>query len=354
MGALSLKFVEDTLTNTEDPQRAASLHKELFLSSRSPIGTSTSPHFSNVNREEARALYDTLKNYVLSTGRFTYKILRPYLWMNVNELGLDPDAPWWGFEFETGYISEEARSTALAYCWDNFDNVTFDGEGEGQFPSEVTFAPENMSSFIEGTAPGYQFTQFLNDHNHLTNLTHCTGIGTHINISIPEMRNQQWTKDFDTRLQYVVATLNRTLGTISQESNKYYFGRERLYAGFSDNADEDNNTWLEGKLFRTTYDIEVFQRYVRVCHALTKVLQKVWHSDTDTYYFCSNILDMFEDPTLEPMMDGIDQYPDPSLITMDEWGESTPSFYYDDDEDEEEEWYSDDDDCECDDEEDYY
>lgn len=354
MGALSLKFVEDTLTNTEDPQRAKSLHKELFLSSRSPIGTSTSPHFSNVNREEARALYDTLKNYVLSTGRFTYKILRPYLWMNVNELGLDPDAPWWGFEFETGYISEEARSTALAYCWDNFDNVTFDGEGEGHFPSEVTFAPENMSSFIEGTAPGYQFTQFLNDHNPLTNLTHCTDIGTHINISIPEMRNAQRTKDFDTRLWYVVATLNRTLGTISQESNKYYFGRERLYAGFSDNADGDNNTWLEGKLFRTTYDIEVFQRYVRVCHALTKVLQKVWHSDTDTYYFCSNILDMFEDPTLEPMMDGIDQYPDPSLITMDEWGESTPSFYYDDDEDEEEEGYSDDDDCECDDEEDYY
>ena len=351
MGALSLKFVEDTLTNTEDKQRATILHRELFLSSRDHVLAYTFPPFSNVNREEARALYDTLKNYVLSTGRFTHKNLRPYLWMNVNELGLDPDAPWWGFEFETGYISKEARSTALAYCWDNFDNVTFDGEGEGDFPSEVTFAPENMSSFIEGTAPGYQFTQFLNDHNHLTNLTHCTDIGTHINISIPEMRNTQWTKDLDTRLWYVVATLNCTLGTISQESNKYYFGRERLYGGFSSNADEDDNTWLEGKLFRTTYDIEVFQRYVRVCQALTKVLQKVWHSDTNTYYFCSNILDMFEDPTLEPMMGGIDQYPDPSLITMDEWGESTNS-PYDEEEEEEDEWYSDDDDCECDDEED--
>ena len=348
MGALSLKFVEDTLTNTADPQRAASLHKELFLSSRDHVHAPTSTPFSNVNREEARALYDTLKNYVLSNGRFTYKSLRPYLWMNVNEMGLDPDAPWWGFEFETGYSSRKARSTALAYCWDNFENVTFDGEGEGPFPSEVTFAPENMSSFIEGTAPGYQFTQFLNDHNTLTNRTHHTDIGTHINISIPEMRKVQWTKDFDTRLWYVVTTLNRTLGTIDPESNNYYFGRGRLYAGFGSNSDEDNNNWLEGKLFRTTYDIEVFQRYVRVCQALTKVLQKFWHSDTNTYYFCSNILDMFEDPTLEPMMDGIDQYPDSSLITMNEWGESTHSSYYA----EEEEWYSDDDDCECDDEED--
>ena len=347
MGALSLKFVEDTLTNTEDLQRASDLHRELYTSGREYNYGTTPTSFSNVNREEARALYDTLKNYVLSNGRFTHKSLRPYLWMDVNELGLDPDAPWWGFEFETGYISREARSTVLAYCWDNFDNVTFDGEGEGHFPSEVTFAPENMSSFIEGTAPGYQFTQFLSDHNPLTNRTQYTCIGTHINISIPEMRKVQWTTDFDKKLWYVVSTLNRTLGTISRESNEYYFGRDVLYGGFGSNSDEANNTWLEGKLFRTTYDIEVFKRYVRVCQALTKVLQKVWHSDTNTYHFCANILDMFEDPMLEPVMAGIEQYPCYSLITMHEWGKSTNSSSYG-----EQEWFSDDDDYECDDEED--
>lgn len=345
MGALSLKFVEDTLTNTEDPQKAADLHRELFMSSRDYTLASASTRFSNVNREEARALYDTLKNYVQRTGRFTYKSLRPYLWRDVNEMGLDPEVPWWGFEFETGYISKEARATALAYCWDNFDNVTFDGEGEGHFPSEVTFAPENMSSFIEGTAPGYKFTKFLSDHAALTNRTVYANIGTHINISIPEMRRVSWSGDFAKKVMRVTHVLNRTLGTIDRESNEYYFGREVLYGGFDSNSDEATNYWLEGKLFRTTYDIEVFKRYLRVCQALTKVLQKVWHSDTDTYYFCANILDMFEDPTLEPVMGERDEYPDRSLVTMFEWGESVHSC--DDDEWDDYEC----DDCECDDDE---
>ena len=65
------------------------------------------------------------------------------------------------------------------------------------------------------------------------------------------------------------------------------------------------------------------------------------------YYFCANILDMFEDPMLEPVMAGIDQYPDHSLITMNEWGEPINS------RDDEDEVY-DDCCCECDDEEDCY
>src|SRR6187431_966656 len=88
-------------------------------------------NFDNVDVPAAFAMYEQLKERVLSTGCFGAKVFRPYEHTDVNEMGLDPEQPWVGFEFETGYASADSMRKCLSYCWDSFDNVTFDSEGEG-------------------------------------------------------------------------------------------------------------------------------------------------------------------------------------------------------------------------------
>jgi hypothetical protein len=73
------------------------------------------------------------------------------------------------------------------------------------------------------------------------------------------------------------------------------FGRSRLYGGFYAQA-RPNGTWMEGKLFRTTYAIEQFQSYLRTCRALTKLATAFVEGGTVTslgrYRYVTNLYEM--------------------------------------------------------------
>ena len=257
-------------------------------------------NFDSVDVPAAFAMYEQLKERVLSTGCFGAKVFRPYDHTNVTEMGLDPSQPWIGFEFETGYASKDAMRKCLGYCWDSFDNVTFDSEGEGQHFSEVTFAPANLSSFADQSAPAAQYMKFLSDNREMTYNSGESAIGTHVNISLPVMRGR--TQQTAQMLYNIIPALNRSLGTLSADDNLGFFGRERLYAGFFLNSDNHNNSWFEGKLFRTTYDYTQYRKYIRVSRGLIKAIEALVEAN-GTGFYISNLFDLLSNPdAVEPVV----------------------------------------------------
>ena len=251
----------------------------------------------SIDVDAARAMYDELKEFVLWRGSLIGKCFRPYLCTNVNDMGLDPSQPWWGFEFETGYSSPDAMREALGHCWDSYDNVTFDSEGEGNYYSEVTFAPANMSDFLDSTAPARKYMNYLSDNNELTYNSGAAFVGTHINISVPSMRNTTGNDTvIYTKLCSVQSALNYSVGYMDYPQLNQIFGRAPLYGGFFLNSDDIGNYWFEGKVFRTTYEEKVFDGYVKAAEGITKAIQYLL--DNKGVPFISNMFELLADPTV--------------------------------------------------------
>lgn len=250
----------------------------------------------SIDVEAAHVMYDELKEFVLRRGSLFGKCFRPYLCTDVNDMGLDPAQPWWGFEFETGYSSEDAMREALGHCWDSYDNVTFDSEGEGEYYSEVTFAPANMSDFLDSTAPARRYMNYLSDNSSLTYNSGKAFVGTHINISVPSMRNTMDSTTIYSQLCDVRRALNYSVGYMGYPELKQIFGRAPLYGGFFLNTDDKGNYWFEGKVFRTTYEEKVFDGYVKASEGITKAIQYL--VDNRDVPFISNMFDLLVDPTV--------------------------------------------------------
>lgn len=249
----------------------------------------SSPSFPYpVNREACITLLNQIRDYVVARGYLNSKMLRPWEVADIYS-DLDRSEPWLGFEFETGYVSHAARSDVIAYTWDNFDNVCFDWEGEGASPVEITFAPAEVSKFDNKTADAYQFMKYLSDNKKLVERTEYNDVGTHVNISHPELNSEN--------SGAASAFLNNTIRKLGEDHHNFgeLFGREHLYGGFFGRFG-NKATWLEGKLFRTTYDIEQFDNYVRVSKALVAVLDAYLTSDTNRTYgdTCTNFMDVLD------------------------------------------------------------
>jgi hypothetical protein len=213
--------------------------------------------------EAALRILEQIRENTVRRGYLGSKGLRPWVYNIGSMRALDQGQTWWGFEFETGYDTEEDRSRAVAYAWDNYDNVVFDAEGEG-YESEITFAPAARSSFEDGTAPAYQFMQYLGQMSG-TYYTGETDVGTHWNFSHPCFRGSD--DAARNNVEFVARVLNSTLGKASgPELWQEFFGRSYLYGGFF-----VRSGYIEGKLFRTTYDFSQFQRYLKVVKAMDKI-----------------------------------------------------------------------------------
>lgn len=286
----------------------------------------------------AEAMYNEVKQYVVTRGYLAGKWFRPYLWTNVNEMGLDPNQPWWGFEFETGYSSQEAMSTALTYCWDSHDNVTFDSEGEGEYYSEVTFAPANMSSFLTNQAPAQDYINYLSDNKQLTNNTWQAFIGTHINISVPSMRATDVSDpSVYKRLAGIQRVLNRSVGSMTSDQLMQRFGRSPLYGGFFLNQDNNGNYWFEGKVFRTTYDAAVFENYVTVAEGITRAIQYL-ETNRDVH-FIKNMDQLLGNPDTAIEAGSSEEFNPSNCSLSDDGGQNYGYFSSDfDDDDDDEDW----------------
>lgn len=337
MGALTLETVR-----RETEAKNDSFIRDLYFSSN-PNQISRARYyvtrgygewdFSSVDVQAAFEMYQQVKEQVLHYGSFAGKYLRPYLYTDVNDMGLDPEQPWVGWEFETGYASPTAMRQALGYCWDNFDNVTFDSEGEGAYYSEVTFAPANLSSFVDEAAPAAQYIKYLSDNRELTYFSGEANVGTHVNISLPRMRKHTPADHYV--FSQVVTAMNRSLGTLSRDDNQEFFGRERLYAGFFHNSDGKDNSWFEGKVFRTTYDYEVYKKYVRVSRGLIKAIEALLETNGRGNHI-SNMFELLSNPDdVTPIIGDVSGYTSsPSMshegYSLDSWDQDNDDSYYDD------------------------
>lgn len=140
-----------------------------------------------LTEERARLLLTELRDVVISQGFFYDKVLRPWVFdPNIYE-NLDPNAVWWGWEFETGYKSDSDRSLVVEHVWDNWDGVTFDCEGNG-YESEITFVPQEMNRFLDGTADACEFVHYLESQEDRIDPEGGPFVGTHINFSFPAFR----------------------------------------------------------------------------------------------------------------------------------------------------------------------
>lgn len=276
-----------------------------------------------VDREAALKAYSKALEMVKARGCLNGKGMRPYYYEDQSTL--DRNQPWWGFEFETGYAKQEDMANALEYAWNIAEGgVSFDHEGESAYPSEVTFAPIEMSRVLDGTAPACKFIKYLSDNN----LGHSQGsawIGTHFNFSLPNITG--WYE----AAEYVI---NNTLHKLSGD-RETYFGRRNIYGGA-----QSRNDWVEIKLFRTTYDYKQFMYYVDVCHALTRVAAGAEAGNLSSRHYCSNFEEMIGHPEVKP------QYEQDSSLTgssegpyvSGEHGYYYSSDNYDDDYDDDEEF----------------
>lgn len=250
----------------QDKKQGVSLRQEITAAINAGPGALW--HHRN-DRETLMRCYEQIKTYILDHGWVRNKHLRPWFIDPDFYKSLNRDEVWWGFEFETGYKSYADRGTAIEHVWDNYHGVCFDSEGEGAAAVEITFTPAEQSKFMDGTAPADSFMRWLSANRVLTQKTDANGVGTHINISAPGLTTDNQAK-VHAAMTLTLARIPHTIKGVGN-ARQFMFGRANLYGGWhSHNAGKD--AWLEGKLFRTTYEYDVFRRYVQVCAAFSKAL----------------------------------------------------------------------------------
>lgn len=251
------------------------------------------------DRESALVVYEQLKQYVMQNGYFRAKVLRPWELDDQLYAGLNRAEPWWGFEFETGYVNTQSRAAAVEHVWDNFNGTCFDAEGEGDAAVEITFGPEEVSKFEDGTAQAARFMNWLDANPGRVYHGGGTNVGTHINVSHPmlTLNNRAAVCNAMNRSVGAIPRTNEGVGSLRQ----LMFGRATLYGGFYSQG-VGENVWLEGKLFRTAYTRPVFDRYIKVCKALTTALgfiaeqiadpANAWAGEVKAYPYVSNLYEM--------------------------------------------------------------
>ena len=259
-----------------------------------------------VTAADAESLMTEIRTYLCRTGYVPGKMFRP--WEIDADLysSLDQDDAWMGWEFETGWRSADARLAVVTHIHDTWDNMCFDYEGEGSNPVEITFAPANESSFDDGTAPAFQFMQYVNTNQQLIEKTGYSHVGTHLNFSTPAIRADGGrSSNRSIFAQKVADVINNSIHKLPQGDHRHrYFGRNNIYGGAYLRSDPASTTfWIECKLFRTAYTLEEFRNYMRTGKALIRIAKYLEDAANVTVrMFVSNlegVIERGEEPILE-------------------------------------------------------
>lgn len=268
MGIVNKEIFADKYASDEGVRREAALAVNQYHASH--------PYGYGVDRESALQVYDQIKNYIMRVGYMAGKALRPWDIDNTIYSQLNREEPWFGVELETGFVSQEARAEVISDIWDRWDNVVFDSEGDGDYPSEITFAPVEVSKFDSGEAPVMQYMEMIsNEHKDKMYRSRQPYVGTHFNFSFPELNQHNIIR--------VVARLNEILDGLPlklppnarKNTRSVLFGRQSIYGGFYARQSGDRQAvWIEGKMFRTTYDIKQFRGYIEVMKRFVHLAQK--------------------------------------------------------------------------------
>lgn len=258
-----------------------------------------------LNREACEKVLNAVKIYAKGHGHMPIsKGLRPYSYDDLSTL--NREQAWWGFEFECGFTSSEARAEAIEYAWEIADGVTFDAEGEGRHYSEITFLPSEESKFEDGTAPAYKFMQWCSDHPDACYNSGYSNVGTHLNVSHPKLDTSN--------VSAIAYSLNNSIHHLPYEMEganvrQTMFGRIRIYGGAYSRSG-GNKRWIEVKLFRTTYDIEQFKNYIKSAKALTRCIDALLAAGvtgSENRMYVANLYEVWKDGA-EPIVARSDSY----------------------------------------------
>lgn len=224
----------------------------------------------------AVGLLEYCERQIKENGTIFHKSNRPWQLLDLSKK-LDPTKTWVGFEFETGFETEQALRDVMGWVWDNTMHSVMDREGGNRYPVEITFAPDYMENYLEGKSDMHRLYAYIASKNY--QLTPSQYSGTHANISVPSFRS----RDNRWKMTYVRHILNSILqsGYIDRRTA---FGREPY--GWCYQA--DTGVHLEFKLFLSGENVEAFNRHVRTTHAIVQAIEYMYaevltgaHNDFD-------------------------------------------------------------------------
>lgn len=224
-----------------------------------------------VTLERARAIIRSVKETTLKTRQG--KINRPFELVPLQSR-LDPDQPWIGWEIECGWANQESYHEVVEYIWNYHRHVTIDTEGHGNYPSEITFPPQNADKMFSGKAQVHRFLKWVARREDVipSYWTTRQAIGTHLNISTPKYRELCARTLYNSDIAPRISSLLREL---TDDQKQQLFGRRNPY-GYAYSNGQGANSWIEFKLFHSTLNPAQFAGYCRVAERMTKLVD----------YFC--------------------------------------------------------------------
>jgi hypothetical protein len=223
------------------------------------------------NNQLKSALVAGMDNYLARIKRGNLdKGTRPWEVVNVTQ-SLDAGQAWIGVEWETGFCSRAEYEGAVQWLWENHHNWAVDDEGIGPYRGEFTFPPVEFERFAAGDTIMDSMRQWMADNsiatptawNQILNsdgspYRHYAdprdGWGCHVNISIPETRdNVQKTQHLSRFMKHIFTNVLDGNYNVTQD----LFGRDP-YGWGSSRSGTDGTSWIEWKLFHTpASDVEV-------------------------------------------------------------------------------------------------
>jgi hypothetical protein len=195
------------------------------------------------------------------------KGVRPWQLVNMTAK-LDPNQPWFGIEYETGYASKKAYQKVINYLWKNHPLTAIDHEGCGNYPCEITFGPVNMETFMANNYAMDRLINYANMNGAPKSGNNGNNVGTHINVSTPAYRTMKPDKQ-----ARVVQVLNSSVRMLKPAQLRELFGR--VPYGYFSQHNENGQSWIEGKLFNSIGTVTEWRAYKPVMAHIAEVVEKL-------------------------------------------------------------------------------
>lgn len=223
---------------------------------------------SNITFASAKTELRAMRDAVLAYGQ--RKSNRPWYIADISAQ-LDPEQTWIGVEFETGFNGISNYRRAMNYIWNHLRYVAIDREGCGEYATEITFPPQNLSKYEEGKSNIHKLYSWLGRQERnggLADMTNQTMVGTHINISTPAFRALA---ENTLTPSTICAIINRSLHSTTADERRQLFGRNPYGFGYLRSSGSDR--WIEFKLFKSTASVAEFNGYIEVAKKIAEAME---------------------------------------------------------------------------------
>lgn len=178
---------------------------------------------------------------------------------------LDPTQPWLGFEYEMGVATREEYEKLINFVWRNIDHVAIDKEGYGTYCPEITFSPENLANYMNGTSAFQRTVKWMNENGVKMMNYGNHPVGTHLNVSTPAFRALFRDKQAD--VAWLIAC---SLITLTPEDHDKLFGRTAYGIGTP-----GEGAWIEFKIFASTDDLAKIDGYMQLGRRMSELIEAI-------------------------------------------------------------------------------